>query len=434
MRGTNAAELVDDIERQVSEGILQPGARLPPVRTLAAEIGLAPNTVAAAYRRLGERGIVVGRGRMGSFVAARPPVALPAEPDLAAGLRDLARGNPDPMLLPPIPRHAATAGKPILYGHDSVDSRLRNLSVRGLGGDGVATDHLAIVSGALDGIERTLQAHLRAGDRIAVEDPAYASVIDLVGALGLVPVPVAIDDEGMRPGALQRVLVGGVSAVVLTPRAQNPYGSALSTSRAEELKAVLAQDLDVLLVEDDHAGAVAGVPFVTLVTADRMKWALIRSAAKSYGPDLRIALLAADATTIRRVEGRQALGPGWVSHMLQRTLAALMDDSSIDTLLANAARTYTDRRIGLIDALAARGITAHGRSGLNVWIPVVDEQAAVSGMRDRGLAVRAGERFRLRSEPGIRITVAALSAAEVPAIAEAVAEVVRGVGHATRSG
>ena len=45
-------------------------------------------------------------------------------------------------------------------------------------------------------LERILSAHLRAGDRVAIEDPAFFSVIDLLGALGLIPVPVAIDDLG----------------------------------------------------------------------------------------------------------------------------------------------------------------------------------------------------------------------------------------------
>ena len=433
MRGTNAAELVDDIERQVSEGILGPGDRLPPVRTLAGELSLAPNTVAAAYRRLGERGIVVGRGRSGSFISSRPPVALPAEPDLAAGLRDFVRGNPDPALLPTIPVHAALAGPPVLYGHDSVDPRLRGLAAGSLGADGVPGEHIAIVSGALDGIERTLQSHVRTGDRIAIEDPAYSSVIDLIGALGLIPVPVVIDDEGMRPDALNDVVVSGVAGLLVTPRAQNPYGSALTPARARELRAVLSQDRDVLVVEDDHAGAVAGVPFITLVSDERRRWAVIRSAAKSYGPDLRIAFLAADATTIRRVEGRQALGQGWVSHMLQRTLVALMEDPATDAHLEETASTYNHRREALIRSLGARGVKAHGRSGLNVWIPVPDEQAAVSGMRDHGLAVRAGERFRHRAEPGIRITISTLPIEEASAIADTVTNVLGASRHTTRT-
>ena len=288
--------------------------------------------------------------------------------------------------------------------------------------DSVPVQEMAVVSGALDGIERTLGAHMRTGDRIAVEDPCYSSVIDLLGALGLVPVAVEIDDDGIRPEALSAAITSGVSAVILTPRAQNPWGSALTSQRSEELRQSLSQRPDVLIVEDDHAGAVAGAQYRTVVSRESTAWAVIRSAAKSYGPDLRVALMAGDPTTVRRVQGRQALGQGWVSHLLQRTLARLMQNENVDLALAETARTYADRRNALIDALADNGISAHGSSGLNVWIPVLDETSAISGMRDRGFAVRAGERFRLRSGPGIRISTASLPVDQADVVVSAVAE------------
>ena len=221
MRGTNAAELVTDIERQISEGILQPGDRLPPVRRLAHELTLAPNTVAAAYRRLGERGMVVGRGRNGTFIAPRPPVAIPVEPEVTEGLVDLALGNPDPMLLPRL--RVDHGGEPVLYGHESFDADLRRLARETFAEDGVPPDHLTVVAGALDGLERILSGHLRPGDRVAIEDPAFFSVIDLLGALGLIPVPVAIDDIGLKPEPLAGAIRSGISAIVHTPRGQNPF-------------------------------------------------------------------------------------------------------------------------------------------------------------------------------------------------------------------
>ena len=430
MRGTNAAELAADIERQVAEGILQPGHRLPPVRTLADELTLAPNTVAAAYRRLGERGIVVGRGRNGTFITPRPPVAVPAEPELVEGLLDLARGNPDPALLPTF--QIAPIEEPILYGDESFDSHLRERATAVLSDDGVEAEHLSVVAGALDGLERILAAHLRPGDRVAIEDPAFFSVIDLLGALGLTPVPVAIDDEGLDPVELSDALGSGVAALVHTPRGQNPFGSALSGERQGALATILEGHPDVLIVEDDFAGVVAGAPYMTL-TSNRSSWAVIRSAAKTYAPDLRLAYFAADETTVRRVEGRQRLGPGWVSHILQQTVASLMADPSVDTHLEAVALTYRNRRDALVDALAAHGIAAHGRSGLNVWVAVPDEAAAVAGMRERGVAVRSGDPFRLRTAPGIRITTAALNVADAPGVAEAVASTLGRIPHTART-
>jgi DNA-binding transcriptional regulator YhcF (GntR family) len=56
------------IERQVADGVLTPGSRLPPVRALAAALGLATNTVARAYRELDHAGVVSTGGRAGTVV------------------------------------------------------------------------------------------------------------------------------------------------------------------------------------------------------------------------------------------------------------------------------------------------------------------------------------------------------------------------------
>ena len=416
-----AADLVALLEQRIGAGILAPGARLEPVRTLAAELGLAPNTVAAAYRVLGERGLVTGEGRRGTFVAARPPLALTAAEDpVAEGVVDLASGNPDPAFLPPLaPALAAVTTVPVLYGHPPIDPVLAGLLRADLETDGVPAEHLAVVGGALDGLERVLAAHARPGDRVAVEDPGYTSVIELLHALGLRPVPVAVDPAGPRPEALAGALASGVAGVVITPRAQNPTGAALDADRAAELRCVLAGAPEVLVVVDDHAGPIAGQPYHHLVGERR--WATVRSVAKSLGPDLRLAALTGDELTVRRVAGRQLVGQGWVSHLLQRVVAAMLSDPATPELLADASAAYARRRAAVVEALTAAGIEVEGRSGMNVWVPVDDEARVVAGMQRRGYAVRSGARFRLASPPGIRISVAATPE---PVLAEAAAALV----------
>ena len=67
-------QLRDAVRVRVERGELLPGDRLPTVRACAAELGLAPNTVARAYRELEDDGWLVGRGRAGTFVADVLPV------------------------------------------------------------------------------------------------------------------------------------------------------------------------------------------------------------------------------------------------------------------------------------------------------------------------------------------------------------------------
>jgi DNA-binding transcriptional MocR family regulator len=235
---------------------------------------------------------------------------------------------------------------------------------------------------------------------------------------------MAIDDSGPLPDALGRALASGVEAVIVTPRAQNPTGAALDAARAKALRAVLARRPAALVVEDDHAGAVAGTPPFSLCVG-RDRWALLRSVSKSLGPDLRIAILAGDATTVARVEGRQSVGTGWVSHLLQDAVAALWSDPATLALLAKAASTYAARRNAFLEALAAHGIAGHGRSGMNVWIPVPEEATVVAALAQDGFAVRAGERYRLRSAPAVRITIAGLVPRDAEKVARSLARVLQ---------
>ena len=274
--------------------------------------------------------------------------------------------------------------------------------------DGVPSDHLTVVGGALDGVQLALQAHVRPGDRIAVEDPCYPGIIDLASALGLTVLPMAIDDRGPTPEGLARALRGGAIACALTPRAQNPYGSAVDSERAAELKDVLSRHPSVLVLEDDHAFDITERRCHSLCEPGRARWAHFRSVSKSLGPDLRLAIMTGDATTVARVDARRLLAAGWVSHLLQRIVVGMWSDPGEPERVADVAATYTRRREALRDALRARGIESHGRSGLNVWIPVAHEDATVAALQERGWGVLAGDRFRIASPRAIRVTTARL--------------------------
>jgi DNA-binding transcriptional MocR family regulator len=311
-----------------------------------------------------------------------------------------------------------------MYGDSPVSPRLAELAAGRLQADGIDPTHLAVVGGALDGVERVLGARLRPGDRVGVEDPGYPPLLDLLTAMDIDAVPMSLDERGVQPEAVTRAIDAKCQAVVFVPRAQSPTGAAWDNDRASELSRVLASAPEMLVIEDDHAGEVAGAP-VTTTTSGRLKWAVLRSVSKSLGPDLRLAILASDAVTAARVEGRQALGTGWVSYLLQETVAELWEDPQVGHLLGRAAATYTRRRGQLIAELAAHGIAATGRSGMAVWVPVRDEVGTTSGLLDRGWAVAPGERFRLASGPGIRIGVATLTAAEASKLAADLSECLR---------
>jgi DNA-binding transcriptional MocR family regulator len=429
VEGSSAASISASIESGVLSGAWSSGDALPPIRALADRLAVSPATVSKAYEELRRRGIVETSGRRGTRIRPRPPVAgpraslrLPVPP----GALDLSSGDPDVRLLPPLGPHLRAVsdeiGAPSGYAAAGPLPQLIEAARLRFEADGVpmGSASIAVTSGALDAIERLLTTHLRPGDRVVVEDPGWANLLDLIAALGLKPVPVRMDDEGPLPEDVRAAVMTGARAVVITARAQNPTGAATTASRAAELRKALSFGKAVLLIEDDHAAELAGVPLYTL-SGSTPFWAFIRSASKPFGPDLRTAVMAGDEVTIARVVGRMRTGAGWVSTLQQRLLVRLWQDESVAAAIAAAGRSYDRRRDALRDALTARGVKAYGVTGINLWVRTDSETRLVTALRDAGYAVAPGSLFRIDEPAGVRITISALDDAAVEPLAEAVA-------------
>ncbi|TDC91434.1 aminotransferase class I/II-fold pyridoxal phosphate-dependent enzyme [Nonomuraea deserti] len=424
--GRSKKDLMHSVERAVSTGELEPGQAFPSVRVLARHLGISASTVVAAITELRQRGVIVTNDRRGSTIAPVPPLKLAVTPRPAPSARppgvDLSHGGPDRALLPTLRSalHAVAEENdiPRLYGQAMIDPDLRNLTLPQLHdlGIDVAPDHVGVTSGALDLIERALLVSCRPGDRIIVEDPGYPDLFDLLRAMGLQAVPVRVDDEGLRPDGVREAMQRGATALIHTPSAQNPFGAGLTDERAGELARVLAEWPDLVVLEDHHLSLVE--PARSTLAGRVRRWAVARSVAKSLGPDLRLAIVAADPHLFARVLGRHALGPGWVSHVLQRTVVHVLTDQSIRRQLKHARDTYDARRLALLAELRRKGIEAHGATGLNVWIPVADEGSAALDLAHRGWAVSPGGGYRRTCPPGLRVTTSTLDVSETPRLAD----------------
>ncbi|MFJ8885074.1 aminotransferase class I/II-fold pyridoxal phosphate-dependent enzyme [Streptomyces sp. NPDC102402] len=423
IKGGTAREISASVESRVADGALQPGTSLPPVRRLAEGLGVSAGTVAAAYKELRGRGVVVTLGRGGTVVASAPAVTSRRPPRVPDGLRDLAGGHPDPACLPALSPPAHVEPVPGSHRASPRLAPLEDAARAWFARDGVATGSVTFAHGALDCVARLLSTELRPGDAVAVEDPGFHHLLDLVPALGLRMLPVAVDDEGIRPEPLRTALRAGARALVCSPRGQSPRGARFTPGRREQLLSVLRDFPDVLVVEDDHNAEIADAEAVNLASGGLPRWAHVRTVSKHLGIDLRWAALACDPATLARHDGRMLLTSGWVSHILQATVADLLTDPAVSGLVAEAARTYTTRREALGAALEGHGIPSHGVSGLNVWVPVRDESAVVNGLRTRGWWTAAGTRFRITSPPAVRITTATLTPAEAVRLAQDFADV-----------
>jgi DNA-binding transcriptional MocR family regulator len=425
----SARGLASAVSRAVREGALGAGDRLPPIRTVAAELGLSPTTVSGAWSLLARAGTIRTDGRRGTTIADRQRTGSPRYQralDRTSAFRlDLSTGVPDPALLPGLARAVASirgaAATPSSYLDAPVVPELAEV----LRSDWpYPADELTVVDGAMDGLELVTRVLVEVGDRVAVEHPCFPPLLDLLEAAGAMVIGVPVDAAGMSADALRAA--GRVSAVYLQPRAQNPTGVSLTPDRAEELARVTRRS-NAVVVEDDSSGAVASAEPISIGTWAPERTVHVRSFAKSHGPDLRLAAMSAPAELAARVMMLRQLGQGWSSRLLQRVLLALLTEPSSIQSVARARDAYGKRRARLVTALAAEGVSVGGTDGINIWVPVVDETATVVRLAGQGIGVAPGAPFAVLpgQAPHIRVT-AGLLAGEFDTVARAIAEAGRG--------
>ena len=134
----------------------------------------------------------------------------------------------------------------------------------------------------------------------------------------------------------------------------------------------------------------------------------IRSYSKSHGPDLRLAAVSGPDALLSPVRHARALGQGWSSRLLQQVLAALLEDPVAVHEVERARAEYARRRDLVVSRLGDLGIDVPGTDGLNIWVPVRDESAAVLRLASQGIAVTPGSPFAVESRPGpeghVRVT------------------------------
>lgn len=426
------------ISRLVSSGELAVGDRLPTVRDVAAQLGVSPATVSAAWQALRRAGLVVARGRAGTFVAEREEGWLTPRQRSMVGVGpptlriDLSRGTPDPELLPSLgPALGRVSARAVTstYQEAPVVPELRALLAASWPWPAEA---FTIVDGATDGVARALEQTIRFGDRVALESPTFPIFYDLVESLGGEVLPVELDGDGMVPASLAAALGARPAAVLLQPRAHNPTGISMTTDRAARLARLLkvAPHGTPWVIEDDHSGPVSTRPEVSLGRHLPDRVVHVRSYSKSHGPDLRIAALGGPAALVDPLVKRRMLGPGWTSRMLQTVLVDLLTEASSMDQVGEAQRRYYARQRDLSAELRARGVPLEfegdAPDGINLWLAVRDEQAALLHLAAADIRAAAGAPFfpTTPEVPHIRVTGGLVHHEDLEYVADALAAAV----------
>ncbi|MEJ7635462.1 aminotransferase class I/II-fold pyridoxal phosphate-dependent enzyme [Aeromicrobium sp.] len=404
----SARGIAEGISRAIRDGALPAGSQLPPIRRLATEFHCSPTTVSAAWTILTRAGLIHSNRRLGTTVIPQSPSgrgryrrALERTTTLSI---DLSTGVPDPALLPDLAASLSRVGVCQAAATYVTEPVLPELGEHLRSTWAFPADTITVVDGAMDALDLIVTTHLQFGDRVVVENPSFPPLLDLLDAAGVRIVPVDLDDEGIRPEALSAALRSEPRAVFLQPCAQNPTGASFTKRRADELAGVM-EGHDAFVVENDSTGMIAASSLHSIGARLPGRCLHVRSFSKSHGPDLRLAAVGGAAALVEPIVNRRFLGQSWTSHLLQRVLLDLLTHDESVAQIDRAAREYARRRVALIRALAHHDVVVRGGDGLNIWLPVVDEAAALIALSGRGIGVAPGRPFWVGADPAHHVRV-----------------------------
>ena len=327
----------------IDRGVVRPGERLPPIRRVARDLQVAPATISAAWSRLARAGLIETDGRRGTRVreASVGPRRYRRALDSQAGYRvDLSTGLPDPRLLPDL--HAAMQRVPRdetahSYLEEPVVPALREVLEDSWPN---SVEALTVVDGAMDAHSQFVAAHLRFGDRVAVEQPCFPPLLDLLEMAGAVPLGVGYDAEGpVVAGRRRRLWSAGAKVLFFQPWGQNPSGQSCLEGTGRGARRRPGGPRRGRRRGRLRRRYAAGPP-VSLGALLPERTVLVRSFSKTHGPDLRLAAIGGPATVVGPIVERRYLGQGWSSRLVQSILLELLTDARSRGLVADAQATY----------------------------------------------------------------------------------------------
>ncbi|MEU8681512.1 PLP-dependent aminotransferase family protein [Streptomyces sp. NPDC048611] len=408
------AALLRALRDAVRSGRLAPGTRLPSSRSLAADLGLARNTVADAYAELVAEGWLSARQGSGTRVAwgplpggrdlpRTPPAAprTPGPPGPAGRPRfDLTPGTPDVSAFPrtawlAAARRALTAAPSEAFGYGTPSGRPELRAVladylaraRGVRAD---PDRIVLCAGFMQGL--ALLSRALGTGRLAVESYGLDFHRAVITRAGLDTVPLPVDAHGARTEEL--AALDDVRAALLTPAHQFPTGVPLHPDR-RAAAVQWARATGGFVLEDDYDGEFRydRQPVGALQGLDADHVVYMGTASKSLAPALRLSWMVLPDRLVDPVRALKGTGE-WQSGALdQLTLAEFLSSGAYDRHLRGMRMRYRRRRDQLVAALAERApqVRVSGiAAGLHVVLelPPGTERSVVQAARRQGLALQ----------------------------------------------
>ena len=406
------SQIVDLFLEAIADGELEPGAKLPPTRRVAAVAGINQLTATRCYRRLQALGAVVSEVGRGTFVRAGAGAShesartsdaswqsyvLPAQratesdsivAEIARHVEDprvipLSAGYPPLDLLPVEDLRAAAAAaidrhgaRSFQYGPIEGDSELREAlaqlgRTRGLDDD---ADSIIVTTGARQALTLTARATVRPGDKVACESPTFMGIIEALRGAGAEVFPIPVDAEGLDTDALEQLLRRHEIRLLATqPRLQNPTGADLSPQRRARV-VDLAVKHGFFILEDAVYGDLRfeGAELGPLRAVAPNHVIYVDSLSKTVGPGLRAGWVAASGPVLDRIAAEKRRDDAHGATLTQQATAGYLAAGLYAAQIERARDRYRRSRDVLLDALDAEIGTladyARPAGGGHIWV------------------------------------------------------------------
>ena len=422
-------QLHEQIIARISAGELTAGARLPPVRRLAEQLGINHMTVAKAYKDLAKAGFVEGHAGGGTHVralygtkrarGAEPAVAGPLlserlyELAHAPGVIAFTTNYPEPdsecaKEFGACLQSVVADGLSPYFIYDSSNGRvsLRRAVVDYVAQRGLVTtpDDVIVTSGAQQAIELVIRLLVPHGSPVIVERPTYYGVVNALRSAGARILEVPLESDGMNIDKLEAHLSRHRPRLIYTnPTFQNPTGVTTSIEKRLSILA-LARKHGVPILEDDHNSelrfAGAPIPSIRALSEPGDDVFYVRGFGKVFLPGTRLGYVVTSARVRPALLALKAQSDMHTNGIMQEAMARFLIRKNYPKILERMKRVYATKQRKLIASLSA-GMppgTSIGQpeGGLSLWV-TLPEGTEVSELYyravRRGVAFVAGEGF-----------------------------------------
>lgn len=422
--GSVYVALADALARDIQDGLLAPGTRLPSRRALAALLGVNLTTISRAFDEARRRGLVAGRAGRGTIVIGRPTHATPA-PSLDRGARgkevsdafvDLTFNTPALPAEARVEEHLATAlmalarNRATLRDHTGYQptggtEADRRTGARWLDPRGVPAplERVLVCAGAQHALAVALYTIARPGDTVLCETVTYPTFKALAAAYGVRLAPVGMADGILDPDALDRACAGHrATALFCMPTAQNPTAAVMPLARRRELAAVVRRHRLTVIEDDIYAPLLPDAPPALASLVPELTW-YITGVSKALTPGLRVGYLVAPSDAAAMAATSTLRTSMWMAPPLD---AAVVTQWVANGTAAQMTRALRDEA-ALRQALARRALgprkrpasgTGPRRSSAvwHLWLTLpadIRSAAFAEALRRRGVGVSPSDVF-----------------------------------------